>query len=109
MPQVLDAIPNGERQSAPRDYNEWEELCFRAAQHSLERGRRIPFWEVWNEVNAGWLKPGPNDTGGEPYKTLYTEALGTMIKGDPALRDRASGNRGPHYAEEPDTGNWGSS
>jgi len=43
MPQILDAVPNNDRQSAPRDYAAWEELCFRAAQHSLQRGKRIPF------------------------------------------------------------------
>ena len=59
MPQVLDAVPNNERQSAPKDYAAWEELCFQAAQHSLQRGKRVPCWEVWNEVNTGWLKPGP--------------------------------------------------
>lgn len=76
MPQVLDAIPNNERQSAPRDYAMWEELCFQAAKRALDRGRRIPFWEVWNEVNTGWLKPGPNDAGSEAFRKLYTEALG---------------------------------
>lgn len=76
MPQVLDAVTNHERQSAPRDYAAWEELCFRAAQRSAQRGKRIPFWEVWNEVNAGWLKPGPADTGSEAFRQLYTAALG---------------------------------
>jgi len=76
MPQVLDAVPNNERQSAPNDYAAWEELCYQAAKHSLERGRRIPFWEVWNEVNTGWLKPGPDDTGAEPFASMYNEALG---------------------------------
>ena len=76
MPQVLDAVPNNERQSAPKDYGLWEELCFQAARHSLERGRRVPFWEVWNEVNTGWLKPGPDDVGGEEFRKLYTQALG---------------------------------
>ena len=76
MPQVLDAVPNDERQSAPKDYVAWEELCFQAARHSLERGKRIPFWEVWNEVNTGWLKPGPEDTGSDAFKKLYSTALG---------------------------------
>src|SRR6185295_2919503 len=62
MPQVLDAVPNHERQSAPKDYAAWEELCFQAAQHSRERDRRIPFWEVWNEVNTGWLTTTPPAT-----------------------------------------------
>ncbi|MDB6030273.1 MAG: Beta-xylosidase [Verrucomicrobiales bacterium] len=76
MPQVLDAVPNNERQSAPKDYAAWEELCFQAAKRSLERGKRVPFWEVWNEVNTGWLKPGPEDTGSESFQKLYAEALG---------------------------------
>ena len=80
MPQVLDAVPNKDRQSAPRDYAAWEELCFQAAQHSLQRGKRIPFWEVWNEVNTGWLKPGPEDTGSGAFQKLYTTALGKEEK-----------------------------
>jgi len=76
MPQVLDAVPNNERQSAPRDYAAWEDLCFQAAKHSLDRGKRVPFWEVWNEVNTGWLKPGPQDTGADEFRTLYAKALG---------------------------------
>src|SRR5258705_113215 len=76
MPQVLDAVPNNERQSAPKDYAAWEELCFQAARRCVERGRRVPFWEVWNEVNTGWLKPGPEDPGSDEFRKLYTEALG---------------------------------
>jgi len=76
MPQVLDAVPNNERQSAPKDYTAWEELCFETAKHCLERGRRVPFWEVWNEVNTGWLKPGPEDTGAEAFTQMYSQALG---------------------------------
>ena len=76
MPQVLDAVPNNERQSAPKDYAAWEELCFQAAKHTLERGAHVPFWEVWNEVNTGWLKPGPDDKGSEEFRRLYSQALG---------------------------------
>ena len=76
MPQVLDAVPNGERQSAPNDYAAWEELCYQAAKRCLERGKRVPYWEVWNEVNSGWLKPGPQDTGSDEFKKLYDQAIG---------------------------------
>lgn len=76
MPQVLDAVPNNDRQSAPRDYTAWEELCFQAAKRALDRDRRVAFWEVWNEVNTGWLKPGPEDTGNESFTELYSQALG---------------------------------
>ena len=76
MPQPFDAIPNKDRQSAPRDYALWEDLCYRAAKRSLDRGKRIPFWEVWNEANTGWIKPGPDDTGTDEFKKMYNEALG---------------------------------
>ena len=76
MPQALDAVPDNERHSSPKDYAAWEEICFLAAKRSLERGQRVPFWEVWNEVNTGWLKPGPEDTGSEAFKKLYEQALG---------------------------------
>jgi len=76
MPQVLDAVPDNNRQSAPSDYTAWEELCFQAAKHSLERGKRVPYWEVWNEANSGWIKPGPRDTGGDEFTQLYRKAIG---------------------------------
>lgn len=76
MPQVLDAVPDDNRQSAPSDYAAWEELCYQAAKRSLDRGKRVPYWEVWNEANTGWIKPGPKDTGDEEFKKLYDRALG---------------------------------
>lgn len=76
MPQALDAVPNNERQSAPRDYAAWEELCYQAAKHHVDRGTRVPFWEVWNEVNSGWLKPGPSDAGTDAFRKLYAQAIG---------------------------------
>jgi hypothetical protein len=86
MPQELDAVPNGERQSAPRDYAIWEDLCFNAARHARERGTRVPFWEVWNEVNSGWLKPGPQDTGTETFKKMYDAAIGKEEKNHEIIR-----------------------
>lgn len=76
MPEVFDAIPNTDRQSAPRDYGQWEDLCFRAARRCLERGKRVPFWEVWNEPNTGWIKAGPEDKGTDAFKKLYQQATG---------------------------------
>ncbi|MEP0841512.1 MAG: hypothetical protein HRF43_02225 [Phycisphaerae bacterium] len=76
MPQVFDAVPDHNRQSAPRDYALWEDLCYRAARRCLERGRRVPFWEVWNEPNTGWIKPGPDDAGKEAFTALYRKAVG---------------------------------
>ncbi len=75
MPIPFDAVQDHNRQSAPRDYGLWEDLCYRAARRSLDRGKRIPFWEVWNEANTGWIKPGPNDAGTDEFKKLYARAL----------------------------------
>lgn len=75
MPEILDAVPDPERHSAPKDYAWWEDLCYRAARRCLERGHRVPWWEVWNEVNSGWLKPGPEDKGDQPFKGIYRQAL----------------------------------
>lgn len=76
MPQVLDAVPNNDRQSAPNDYHAWEELCYQAAKRGVDRNKRVPYWEVWNEANTGWIKPGPNDTGSEEFTKLYHQAIG---------------------------------
>ena len=76
MPQVFDAVPNNDRQSAPRDYADWEQLCRQAATHARERGTPVTYWEVWNEANSGWIKPGPNDTGSAAFQQLYDAALG---------------------------------
>jgi hypothetical protein len=86
MPQPLDAVPDNERHSAPRDYGAWEELCFRAAARCVERGRAVPFWEVWNEANAGWIKPGPDDGGSDEFAKLYLEALGKEPKNKEIVR-----------------------
>lgn len=76
MPIVLDAVDNHDRQSAPNDYGVWEDMCYRAASRAVERGVRVPYWEVWNEVNTGWLKPGPQDTGKEVFRKIYQQAVG---------------------------------
>lgn len=75
MPLPFDAVRNDDRQSAPKDYSLWEDLCYRAAKRCVDRNRRVPFWEVWNEVNSGWLKPGPDDKGDQPFKDIYKQAL----------------------------------
>ena len=46
----------------------------------------MKFWEVWNEVNTGWLKPGPQDTGAEPFAKLYKKAVGSESIDQEAVR-----------------------
>jgi hypothetical protein len=86
MPQVFDAVKDDERHSAPADYGAWEELCARAARHARERGTPVKYWEVWNETNAGWLKPGPNDTGSEAFAAIVKEASGKEPKDKEIVR-----------------------
>lgn len=86
MPIPLDALNDGERHSAPRDYGLWEDLCYQAAKHSLDRGKRVPYWEVWNEANSGWIKPGLQDRGRDYFKKIYNEALGEEEKNEEVVR-----------------------
>ena len=86
MPIPFDAVVNHDRQSAPRDYALWEDLCYRAAARCIARGRRVPFWEVWNEVNTGWLKPGPDDTGAPRFRAIYRKARGRDDMDEEAVR-----------------------
>jgi hypothetical protein len=86
MPIPFDAVANNDRQSAPRDYELWEDLCYHAAKRCVDRGHRVPFWEVWNEVNTGWLKPGPEDTGSERFRAIYRQARGRDDMDEEAVR-----------------------
>lgn len=76
MPQAFDAVNDRDRHSAPKDYRLWEDLCFRAARHLRDHDMPVRYWEVWNETNAGWLKPGTQDTGSPEFVRLYEAALG---------------------------------
>jgi len=76
MPQVLDAVPNNERQSAPKDYAAGKDLCFQAANTASIAASAFHFGKCGIEVNTGWLKPGPQDTGADEFRTLYAKALG---------------------------------
>jgi hypothetical protein len=79
-------VTNHDRQSAPKDYQLWEDLCYRAAKRCIQRGYRVPFWEVWNEVNTGWLKPGPTDTGSKRFREIYRKARGRDDMDEEAVR-----------------------
>jgi glycosyl hydrolase family 39 (putative alpha-L-iduronidase) len=71
MPQPLDQVANNDRHSVPRDFKLWEDLCFKAARRAIDRGKRVKYWEVWNETNSGWLDPGPGKDRLEAYLNLY--------------------------------------
>lgn len=102
MPIPFDAIPDPDRHSAPKDYTLWEDLCYKAAKHCIERGKRVRYWEVWNEANAGWLKPPPGITPLEAYLKLYEASVKGIKKADPnALVGGPCNASGPwDYSEE---------
>jgi hypothetical protein len=83
MPIPFDAIPDPDRHSAPKSYKLWEDLCYRAAKRCIERGKRVRYWEVWNEANAGWLKPPPGESPLEAYLKLYEASVRGIKRADP--------------------------
>jgi hypothetical protein len=83
MPIPFDAIPDPDRHSAPKSYKLWEDLCYRAAKRCIERGKRVRYWEVWNEANAGWLKPPPSENLLEAYLKLYEASVRGIKRADP--------------------------
>ncbi len=83
MPIPFDAVPDPDRHSAPKDYSLWEDLCYKAATRCIERGKRVRYWEVWNEANAGWLKPRPGETPLKSYLKLYTASARGIKRADP--------------------------
>jgi len=83
MPIPFDAIPDPDRHSAPKSYKLWEDLCYRAAKRCIERGKRVRYWEVWNEANAGWLKPAPGESPLEAYLKLYEASVRGIKRADP--------------------------
>jgi len=66
MPEPFDAVPSADRQSAPQDYALWEDLCYRTTRRCLERGKRVPHWEVWSEVNTAVSNPAPTTRAPRP-------------------------------------------
>ncbi|MGB9876656.1 MAG: GH39 family glycosyl hydrolase [bacterium] len=102
MPIPFDAIPDPDRHSAPKSYSLWEELCYRAAKRCIERGKRVKYWEVWNEANAGWLKPPPGENPLEAYLKLYEASVKGIKRADPkALIGGPCNASGPwDYSEE---------
>jgi hypothetical protein len=83
MPQPLEAFSNKDRHAIPRDYGQWEELCRAAAERCRERGRRVRYWEVWNESNSGWLDPGPGKDRLDEYLKLYEASVRGVRRADP--------------------------
>ena len=83
MPQALDAVPNPDRHSYPRDWEEFGELVYQAATHCIARGTPVKYWEVWNEINTGWMVDPPGWDHLKTYLTLYDTCWKAVRKADP--------------------------
>lgn len=84
MPQPYDAVENHHRHSYPRDWNEFGELVYQAAKHCIERGTPVKYWEVWNEINTGWMVDPPGWDHLKTYTTLYDVCWKAVRRADPA-------------------------
>jgi len=83
MPEPYDAIPDHERHSYPRDWDEFGELVYQAAKHCIERGAPVKRWEVWNEINTGWMRDPEGWDHLKTYTTLYDTCWKAVRRADP--------------------------
>jgi hypothetical protein len=83
MPEALDAVPNPDRHSYPRDWNEFGELVYQAAKHCIDRGTPVKYWEVWNEINTGWMVDPEGWDHLKTYTTLYDTCWKAVRRADP--------------------------
>lgn len=83
MPEALDAVPNPERHSYPRDWDEFGELVYAAAKHCIDRGTPVKYWEVWNEINTGWMVDPEGWDHLKTYTTLYDVCWKAVRRADP--------------------------
>lgn len=83
MPIALDAIPDPERFSYPKDWKKWEELVYEAVKRCKDRGKRVKYWEVWNEINTGWLRDEPGLDHLSMYLKMYDSCVRAVKRADP--------------------------
>ncbi|MFQ6098311.1 MAG: hypothetical protein ACE5O2_11355, partial [Armatimonadota bacterium] len=69
--------------SPPRDYREWEDLCYRIVRHyNVEKKVGARYWVVWNEPDLkGWWK-GTSDE----WLDLYRYAVRGAKRADPTVK-----------------------
>jgi len=83
MPEPYDAVPDPERHSYPRDWEEFGELVYQAAKHAIDRGTPVKYWEVWNEINTGWMRDPEGWDHLKTYLTLYDTCWKAVRRADP--------------------------
>ncbi|HNT33975.1 MAG TPA: hypothetical protein PKH07_03150 [bacterium] len=83
MPKVLDATDCPHRHSRPNDWDAWEELCYQAVKHCVDRGTPVKYWEVWNETNTGWITVLPGEDLLTVYLQMYDRCARAVKRADP--------------------------
>ncbi len=83
MPEPYDAVPDHDRHSYPRDWDEFGELVYQAAKHCIDRGAPVKYWEVWNEINTGWMRDPEGWDHLKTYTTLYDTCWKAVRRADP--------------------------
>lgn len=83
MPEPYDAVEDHNRHSYPRDWDEFGELVYQAAKHCIDRGTPVKYWEVWNEINTGWMRDPEGWDHLKTYTTLYDTCWKAVRRADP--------------------------
>jgi hypothetical protein len=59
------------------------ELVYQAAKHCIDRGTPVKYWEVWNEINTGWMVDPEGWDHLKTYTTLYDTCWKAVRRADP--------------------------
>ncbi|HEY6226429.1 MAG TPA: hypothetical protein VI282_04830, partial [Verrucomicrobiae bacterium] len=70
----------------PNDYAAWEKLIENLVRHYKERGSRIRYWEVGNEVDIGEDGGCPFRFKPDSYVRFYKHTADAVLRGDPGAR-----------------------
>src|SRR5438105_2057247 len=69
----------------PKDWDRWRELCFRWAEHCVQRYGREEverwYWEVWNEADGAYWKGTPDE-----WRKLHDYAIDGVRRALPTAR-----------------------
>lgn len=70
----------------PQDYGAWEELIYRLVRHYKERGSKVGYWEVGNEVDIGEDGGCPYRFKPDSYVRYYQHTVKAVLRADPDAR-----------------------
>lgn len=102
MPRPFLRDPRYPLVSPPKDWDLWEELVYQVVRRfNVEKGRRIRYWEVWNEPNSPgfWRGDGPNN-GLADYLRLYEASAKGALRADPTARIGGPGLAGGPWRDQ---------